>query len=61
MKFSVAANAPNLADSLRTPFEIVFAQVLGMYLSLQEGLDPDKPSPDGVISRVVQGVTVYEG
>ena len=57
---ALEANAPSLPDSIRAPFEIVFAQILGMHLSLSEGLDPDKPSPEGVISRVVQGVTVYE-
>ena len=52
--------APGLPDRLRTPFEIVFAQLLGLHLSLRAGLDPDNPSPDGVINRVVQGVRIYE-
>jgi tagatose-6-phosphate ketose/aldose isomerase len=56
---TVPANAPELPDSLRTPFEIVFPQLLAYRLSLNAGLDPDNPSPDGVITRVVQAVRTY--
>jgi tagatose-6-phosphate ketose/aldose isomerase len=55
----IPANAPGLPDALRTTFEIVFAQVLGVELSLRAGLDPDNPSPDGVITRVVQGFRIH--
>jgi tagatose-6-phosphate ketose/aldose isomerase len=51
---SVPAMAPNLPDELRGPFEIVFPQLLAYHLSLASDLDPDNPSPDGVITRVVQ-------
>jgi tagatose-6-phosphate ketose/aldose isomerase len=57
---TVPAMAPQLPDSLRTPFEIVFPQLLAYHLSLRAGLNPDNPSPGGVINRVVQGVRVYE-
>jgi tagatose-6-phosphate ketose/aldose isomerase len=53
------AAAPELPDELRTPFEVVFAQLIGYQLSLRAGLDPDSPSPDGVITRVVQGVRLH--
>ena len=56
----VRANAPDLPDYLRTPFEIVFAQLLAFHLSVKAGLNPDHPSPAGVINRVVQGVSIYE-
>ncbi|HEY5083449.1 MAG TPA: hypothetical protein VII48_02915, partial [Rhizomicrobium sp.] len=55
----IPAVAPNVADALRTPFEIIAPQLLGYHLSLIKGLDPDNPSPAGVINRVVQGVTIY--
>ncbi len=45
-----------LRDEFRTPFDIVFPQLLAYRLSLGAGLDPDNPSPEGVITRVVQGV-----
>lgn len=35
------------------------AQILGYYKSLDLGLDPDAPSQNNVISRVVRGVTIY--
>lgn len=57
----VPAMASELPDHLRTPFEIVFPQLLAYHLSLQAGLDPDNPSPGAVITRVVQGVRIHEG
>jgi len=54
------AIAPGSPDVLRTPFEMIGPQLLGYHLSLQAGLNPDNPSPDGVIHRVVQGVKIYE-
>jgi tagatose-6-phosphate ketose/aldose isomerase len=53
------ALAPEIPDYLRTPFEIIFPQLLAYHMSLGAGLNPDSPSPSGVISRVVSGVTVY--
>lgn len=35
-------------------------QLLGFYKSLELGLNPDNPSVSGSISRVVQGVNIYE-
>jgi tagatose-6-phosphate ketose/aldose isomerase len=35
------------------------AQIIGFYKSLALGYNPDNPSPDGTISRVVEGVTIY--
>jgi tagatose-6-phosphate ketose/aldose isomerase len=55
----IPAVAPGVADALRTPFEIIAPQLLGYHLSLIKGLDPDNPSPAGVINRVVQGVTIH--
>jgi tagatose-6-phosphate ketose/aldose isomerase len=46
-------------DALRTPYEIVGPQLLGYHLSLSIGLNPDNPSPDGIINRVVQGVRIH--
>ena len=39
--------------------EIMLSQLLGYYKSLSLGLDPDKPSLSGTISRVVEGVKIY--
>ena len=37
----------------------LIGQLLGLYKSLQLGLNPDNPSINGAINRVVQGVTIY--
>jgi tagatose-6-phosphate ketose/aldose isomerase len=55
----IPAALPDAPDDLRTPFEILIPQLLGYHLSLRLGLNPDNPSPDGVISRVVQGVKIH--
>jgi len=55
----IPAVAPHTDDALRTPFEILGPQLLGYHLSLMIGLNPDNPSPDGVINRVVSGVRIY--
>ena len=57
----IPAVLPNGADELRTPFEIIGSQLLGYHMSLRTGLNPDNPSPDGIINRVVQGVKIHEG
>ncbi|MCW9707973.1 SIS domain-containing protein [Fodinibius salsisoli] len=36
------------------------AQIIGLYKCLLLGYSPDNPSPDGTISRVVEGVTIYD-
>jgi tagatose-6-phosphate ketose/aldose isomerase len=56
----IPALLPEGPDEFRTPFEIIAPQLLGYHLSLRLGLNPDNPSPGGVISRVVQGVTIYD-
>ena len=56
----IGSAAANLPDELRTPFDIVFPQLLAFHLSLRSGFDPDNPSPQGVINRVVQGVRIHE-
>ena len=38
---------------------VVPAQILGFYKSLDLGLNPDSPSKNNAISRVVKGVTIY--
>ena len=50
---------PQAPDEIRTPFEILGVQLLGYHLSLRVGLNPDNPSPSGVINRVAQGIRIY--
>lgn len=55
----IPALLPQAPDALRTPFEILGLQLFAYHLSLRVGLNPDSPSPVGVINRVVQGVRIY--
>jgi len=46
-------------DDYRPAVDVLFGQLLGLFFSLRCNLMPDRPSPDGVISRVVQNVRIY--
>lgn len=39
---------------------ITFAQMIALTKSFQLAIQPDNPSPDGRVNRVVQGVTIYD-
>ena len=49
----------DLDDDYRTPVDVIFGQLLGLFFSLRCGLKPDSPSPNGAISRVVQSLNLY--
>ena len=51
--------APQLEDEYRAPVDVMLAQCLGLFSSLRMGLKPDRPSPNGTISRVVSHVNIY--
>lgn len=46
-------------DDCRPPVDVLFGQLLGLFFSLHWNLTPDNPSPNRVISRVVQNVRTY--
>jgi tagatose-6-phosphate ketose/aldose isomerase len=48
-----------IADDYRPAVDVIFGQLLGLFSSLQWELRPDRPSPNGAISRVVQGVNIH--
>jgi tagatose-6-phosphate ketose/aldose isomerase len=52
-------SAEPLEDDYRVLTDIVACQILAVFKSIQLGLSPDNPSPDGIINRVVAGITVY--
>ncbi|WP_018963752.1 SIS domain-containing protein [Coprothermobacter platensis] len=43
-----------------TPVYIIYAQLLGIFKSLQLGITPDNPNPEGHVNRVVKGVRIYD-
>lgn len=48
-----------IPEELLSMVYILPAQIIGFYKSLSLGLSPDSPSTRGAISRVVQGVKIY--
>ncbi len=48
-----------VADDYRAAVDVIFGQVLGLFFSLRWKLQPDCPSPNGAISRVVQNVGIH--
>ena len=54
-----APSARQIPDPYRPVLDVVFGQLLGLFASIQCGLKPDIPSPNGAISRVVQNVGIY--
>ena len=55
----IPAVVPEIDDALRTPFEILGPQLLGYHLSMLSKLDPDNPSPEGIINRVVREFKIH--
>ncbi len=50
---------PGLGDESRAILTVLSGQLYGLFASLSLELKPDSPSPSGVISRVVRGVTIH--
>jgi tagatose-6-phosphate ketose/aldose isomerase len=48
-----------IPDEYRPPLDVIFGQLLGLFFSIRCNLKPDVPSPNGVISRVVQSVNIH--
>ncbi len=59
-KLFVLSDSGNVMDEDFLPVCFILpAQLIGFYKSLQLGLNPDMPSENGAISRVVRGVAIY--
>ena len=58
----VAIECPGLTevgDENAPVIDVIAGQLLGFFRCIQDGLRPDSPSRDGVISRVVQSFTLH--
>ncbi len=56
----ISLDAPSsLRDEYRPPVDVIFPQLLGLFSSLNAGLRPDLPSPNGAINRVVADLQIY--
>jgi tagatose-6-phosphate ketose/aldose isomerase len=58
--FHFAENGSVLREEFLTVCSVIPAQILGFYKSIQVGLRPDSPSYSGAITRVVEGVQIYD-
>jgi len=56
----VAPTSPiAVSDDYCGVVDVIFGQMLGLFFSLRWNLQPDHPSPNGAISRVVQNVKIH--
>jgi len=56
----VIEHGRDIPDDYQSPAYVIVGQSLGVFKSLYYGLKPDSPSEAGVITRVVQGVKIYD-
>jgi tagatose-6-phosphate ketose/aldose isomerase len=59
IKIVLSENGRRLQEDFLTVVSVLPAQMLGLYKSINLGLNPDNPSESGMIHRVVQGVNIY--
>jgi tagatose-6-phosphate ketose/aldose isomerase len=59
LKIVLSENGRQLQEDFLTVVSVLPAQLLGLYKSINLGLNPDSPSESGMIHRVVQGVNIY--
>jgi tagatose-6-phosphate ketose/aldose isomerase len=48
-----------VSDAYRPAVDVIFSQMFGLFSSIELGLKPDSPSPNGLISRVVEKFAIY--
>lgn len=58
--FYLSDNGNRLSEEYLAVCSVLPAQMLGFYKSLELGLRPDRPSETGAITRVVEGVRIYD-
>ena len=58
--FHFSENGSAIREEFLTVCSVIPAQILGFFKSLHVGLRPDSPSYSGAITRVVEGVQIYD-
>jgi tagatose-6-phosphate ketose/aldose isomerase len=59
-EYRIAPAGSNVvADEYRPAIDVIFGQLLGLFFSLRWKLQPDCPSPNGAINRVVQNLSIH--
>ena len=59
LRIVLSQNGKKIQEEFLPVVSVLPAQLLGLYKSLNLGLNPDSPSASGMIHRVVQGVNIY--
>lgn len=59
LEIVLSDDAEKLDEDFLSICSVLPAQLLSLFKSIALGIRPDKPSPDGTITRVVEGVTIY--
>jgi tagatose-6-phosphate ketose/aldose isomerase len=59
-EFCFSGTKSGIEEEFLAVCSVLPAQILGLFKSLELGLKPDNPSVSGAISRVVEGVIIYE-
>jgi tagatose-6-phosphate ketose/aldose isomerase len=58
--YSLSLNlAAEFPDLYRPVLDVMLGQLIGLFASMRSGLKPDRPSPDGTITRVVAPIKLY--
>jgi len=58
---AISLEVGQVSDDYRPIIDVIFAQLLGLFASVELGVRPDTPSANGAITRVVPPITIYEG
>ncbi len=59
LKIVLSDDGKKIHEDFLSVAMVMTAQLLGLFKSINLGLDPDSPSESGMIHRVVQGVKIY--
>jgi len=60
LKLVLSENSEVIDETLMAICSVLSAQLIGFFKSINLGLKPDNPSSSGTITRVVQGVHIYQ-
>lgn len=57
--FKIGEDLQSIEKEFLIPIYIIYTQILAFYKSINLGICPDNPNPEGLVNRVVKGVTIY--
>ena len=60
VEISFSETSKQIEEEFLPVCSVLPAQILGFFKSLELGLKPDNPSVSGAVSRVVEGVVIYD-